>query len=262
MSASSIPIKEFPQTDSLYHSLGPACDDQDTVKAALTSLFVTSFKLYSDFLDEVREHLKNNPDYLSHRMGLSKDITNLHTREGLQIIIPLSGDKSLPTEARYWVNFFFNKIDSRSKTNPFEEFLATVNQKIKSHGFDCSRAEVRLEIGYFNSLAPDWHLDDPAPHPSITLCYSNRHDWITRVVRTSYALKTLDLVDEDIHHCIPDDIENASAEQLDVLEGLSVLARFGYLYDAQKVVHRSPTLEDLNPPELSKRHWRVFIKFG
>ncbi len=129
---------------------------------------------------------------------------------------------------------FFVKLRIKSKDvqeeDPLDCMLSQLSKKILSLGYgDKGIFDVRLEKGCM-SLAGNpwrWHCDGEIFKTSITVCYSNKKNWSTRVVGEK---------DE--------------------------IAAHGFFYDALKVYHRAPIPSDLNGEELNADDYRLFIRYN
>lgn len=130
-------------------------------------------------------------------------------------------------KARLHINLRVNAKDLK-KEDPLTLLLSQLSKKILSLGYGNEGTfDVRLEKGILplEGNPWKWHFDGEIFKSSITVCYSNKKNWSTRISGGKPAE----------HSC---------------------------LYDALKVYHRAPIPSDLEGKELNADDYRLFIRYN
>lgn len=128
------------------------------------------------------------------------------------------------------------RIDAKDVKNedPLDLLLSQLSKKILSLGYGAEGTfDIRLEKGYLplEGNPWKWHFDGKTFKTSITVCFSSKENWSTRVSNL-------------------------------VIESRGIPAQQGYLYDALNVFHRAPLPPDLGGEELSAGDYRLFIRYN
>jgi hypothetical protein len=132
-----------------------------------------------------------------------------------------------PDDARLHIKL---KVDPKhlKEADPLDQMLLQLFRKIVSEGYgDTGLFDIRLEKGIL-SLESDpwkWHYDGEVFKTSVTVCYSNKINWSTRI---------------------------ADGRPSD----------HGFLYDAKKIYHRAPIPSDLDDKQLDVSDIRLFIRYN
>lgn len=190
----------------------------------------------------------------------SQIYASLKQKTGLQFTFWSDGFMSIPEkhiqelssgQARYFTQMR-KDVKKLNENDPLGEILVRLNKRLIELGFPCDAVEIRFEKGCFNSLVPQWHLDGPEMSRSITICFSTKPSWSTRVL--------------DVELFTQLNIPSTSAIQqnpatLQKIETLAKPAKFGYFYDARTVLHRSPKETDLQNDTISPDDYRLFFRF-
>jgi hypothetical protein len=119
--------------------------------------------------------------------------------------------------------------------DPLDQLLSRLSKKIFSLGYGNEGTfDIRLEKGLvpLESNPWKWHYDGEGFKTSITVCYSNKGNWGTRV----------------------------SDSTMNSPPGMP--SDHGFLYDALKVYHRAPIPADLEGKELTADDYRLFIRYN
>jgi len=125
------------------------------------------------------------------------------------------------------------KAKDIKEEDPLDHLLSQLSKKILSQGYGGEGTfDIRLEKGCL-SLEGDpwrWHFDGNIFKTSVTVCYSNKENWSTRVSDSK-------------------------------MESNGRPADHGFLYDALNVYHRAPIPSDLEGEELNANDYRLFIRY-
>jgi len=160
-------------------------------------------------------------------------------------------------KGRLYISFVMKAKEMKGK-NQLEKLLIPISEKLFALGYqDLNAGEffIGLEKGRVNKSTDHWHFDKFFKK-SITVCWSNIKNWSTHILnleKHSDEWNALNNEKKNMVHYSFDD------KTLDLSKAES--ARFGYLYDALNVVHRSPRPADLENPELDVNDYRLFIRY-
>lgn len=134
-------------------------------------------------------------------------------------------------QARVYIKL---KVDAKDlkKEDSLNHLLAQLFKKILSQGFgDDGTFDIRLEKGILSLEGNPWKWHyDGFFKSSVTVCFSNKENWSTRVSDSKF--------DED-----------------------GKPSNHGYLYDALKVYHRAPIPSDVQG-EIKANEYRLFIRYN
>jgi len=201
---------------------------------------------------------------------LAKSLSNNEIAENIQFLAkPLSNNETVgkpqkkpedtsasgfTKENRY---FFWKtyKISDLGEDHPLNAMLIPLSKKISDLGFPCDQVEIRFEKGCFKSMASEWHRDGYLVKHSINLCYSNKENWSTRILDNKDYL-----VYGVFGNLTNTGLQDPSITQK--IESLAQAAKFGFLFDAKKFLHRSPLISDLTDQNISINDYRLLIRFS
>lgn len=135
-------------------------------------------------------------------------------------------------KARLYIKLKVNAKDIKDE-DPLDHFLSLLSKKILSQGYgDVGTFDIRLEKGCLSleGIPWKWHFDGKIFKTSLTVYYSNKENWSTRII------SKMGLNERPADH--------------------------GFLYDALNVYHRAPIPSDLEGEELKADDYRLFIRYN
>lgn len=142
-------------------------------------------------------------------------------------------DENQPMDkSRFYIRLNVNAKDIEDK-DPLDHLLSELSKKILSLGYGSEGTfDIRLEKGFLSLEGNPWkwHYDGEILKTSVTVCYSNKKNWSTRVANSQ-------------------------------MESIGRAADHGFLYDALHVYHRAPLPSDLEGEELIADDYRLFIRY-
>jgi hypothetical protein len=136
-------------------------------------------------------------------------------------------------KARLYIKLSVNAKDIKEE-DPLDHLLSQLSKKIFFQRYgDEGSFDIRLEKGCLSLEGNPWrwHFDGEIFKTSITVCYSNKESWSTRVSDSK-------------------------------MESNGRPADHGFLYDALNVYHRAPIPSDLEGEELNADDYRLFIRYN
>lgn len=155
---------------------------------------------------------------------------------------------------QYLASWLFT-IDKLSSNTGIGNFLITLSRKIIQAGFSAKEAEVRFEKGiYYNVSAPQWHMD--GGENSIIILYGSQKNWTTHILDD----KELQRIFPQGHTSGTIQSNKENADIIKDIEASSTLAEFDHFYNVIKVLHRSPSLNEVGD-NLTSDDYRLFIRF-
>lgn len=128
--------------------------------------------------------------------------------------------------AQLSIRFHINAHDVK-EDDSLDHLLSQLSKKIFSLGYGTDGTfDVRFEKGFLplEGESFQWHYDGEIFKTSITVCFSNKKNWSTRIQG-----------DRPAEH--------------------------GFLYDALQIYHRAPLPADLKDEELTPNDYRLFIRY-
>lgn len=223
------------QSQSLC-SIGSGNIDQEVVNSAVFSIQQTSLKILSKIVDE-----KMGP------INFEFQTFECLTKRGVSWGRIKCKNVCDGRETRYAISLHVN-IEDIDNSTPAGLLVSELSKKVAQLGFSGGIVDLRFEQGCLDSLTPYWHFD-PKPNYinsyqpvySINTSYSNKKNWNTRILNQKH------------------DSRNAN-NRIEQIEQLSKPAKFGFLYDGQRILHRSPVEKDLEGG-LANTDYRLFIRF-
>jgi hypothetical protein len=235
------------------NSIGYGDVSQQTVDLTVQELIERTSPAYSTLADGVVKVLEGSPDYYS-----AERANPCMTSTAGFIHIPQEYVKStLSGEQRYSVRLFYH-IKELDEAEPIGSLVVPLSKRITALGFPCRNVEIRFEKGCLDPLTPYWHVDGPRIHSSVVICFGTKAKWSTWLLDEKNNQEVFG------PNCNPSnftELANSRATALKI-ESLAQPAKFGYLYNAAKVLHRSPTKEDLRDEPLSPSDYRLFLRFA
>lgn len=149
-------------------------------------------------------------------------------------------------------------VNTLENKDSFDFLLQKLHKSIFDLGYknesDTGFFDIRFEKGYstpligYNSDKPQWHFDRGLFKTSITVCWSNRDNWCTKIININQPPEELEEFKEgmkrDNSYC---------AKYLKYAE----FAKFGFLYDAMNLCHLAPEENGVQPEE-----HRLFIRYN
>lgn len=239
-------------------SLGCAAIADHMVSNAVDAILSRLATAYLDLIGEANKNPEIISDYKSNLLGYyaNKDLTfeakiemieakKMARDDHVVTKILSSGDKisvfseknkgfyeNQPlSKARVYVRLSVEALSIKEE-DPLDLLLSQLSKKILSLGYgDEGTFDIRLEKGCLplEGSAWKWHFDGEILKTSITVCYSNKENWSTR---------------------IPSSEPGSDGKPAD----------HGFLYDALNVKHRAPIPSDLDC-ELNNNDYRLFIRY-
>lgn len=149
-------------------------------------------------------------------------------------------------QERYAMDNSFN-TNNLNQNTPLEALVHKIKDIIEKCGFPCQKAEVHFEKGCMFSPAVYWHKDGDFGGSKITVCFSNKPNWSTRI-----AVNTVLSFDDGW-------ISEKDAAELD---SLSFPAKHGDLWHSSTVFHRGPKASDMHNDPITAADWRLLIRFS
>lgn len=223
--------------------------DQQTVKRAVDQLIQSLAIPYLALVKRTKEEiLQGRIKDLSGSLTFAAypldngfiDIPNYLVKSSLQ-----SGERRFYAKIVYSVRSLHDQI-------PIENLLLKLSQRITDLGYFAEEVELRLEKGCFESSVQWWHRDGSIFSTAIATNYGTKKCWSTRVVADS----ALDAAR------IKWDPEWNPDYMVREINLISEPAKFNYLYDVKKILHRSPIEEDLMGETIGVDDYRLFIRFN
>ncbi len=153
----------------------------------------------------------------------------------------------LSEEERYYVHLKY-EVANLDQSSPFTRLAFTLHGMLIELGFFSTHVEVSLEKGCYDIRANYWHLDGEAFDHSLTICWGSKPKWCTHV---------LDEKNNEKYSCIDRSGDKVHEE----IEASGRPGIFGYFYNAQKVVHRGPRVEDFGEEKMGVNDYRLFLRF-
>jgi hypothetical protein len=226
--------------------LGNSNVSLDTIDAVVKDLFNTYVSEYRTVVADTIQNLEKAPDYYS---DLQKSgLPGKYFRNGY-VLIPeqLIHDRS--GEERYYIHLDY-EIANLKNDSPITTLALTLHKMVCEYGFDSNSVAIRLEKGCFYSHPDYWHLDGVKLGHSIAVCWGSKTNWSTRVL------------DEKSNAIFAGEKVYRHEEETDKkIEAVAKAAQFGHFYNARKVFHRGPRIEDLGDEKLGVNDYRLFIRF-
>jgi hypothetical protein len=208
--------------------LGNSNVSMEIIDTTVNDVLSTYAPVYQKIVADKRENLEKNPE---HYKDLNKSgLPGKYFPNGY-VLIPedLIHDKS--GEERYYINLAYEIADLKTDT-PITKLALSLHQMVCKFGFESNSVGIRLEKGCFCSYPDYWHLDGVKLGHSITICWSNQPNVLREETETDKKI-----------------------------EAVAQAAQFGYFYNARKVFHRGPRVEDLGDEKLGVNDYRLFIRF-
>jgi hypothetical protein len=227
--------------------LGNSNVAQETIDTVLKDLTATYASTYSDLVAETSLKLKENPDFYQDTTKTGVPFSRFN-HGSLSIPPSLIHDQS--GEERYFLALRY-EISALKNNTPLNALALSLNAMLQEHGIFCNNVDIRLEKGCYSSSPTFWHLDGPAFRRSITICWSSKANWSTHVLDEENSVK---------YKYYRSEYDNNN-EMCNRIEAVAKAAKFGHFYDAKKVLHRAPTLEDLKEEKIGVDDYRLFIRF-
>lgn len=234
-------------TTDLGPTIGCSNVTQNTVDLAVNELIRICSNSYLRHIGQVFENFKENREvYKNKEIGPSVNLPEL------RLCTPWAGIAGTHSkEERYSARLWYN-INDLDETNQFGAVVVQLSRRIADLGFPCSTVEVRFEKGWFDSHADHWHLDGAPTARAITTCFSTKEHWTTWVVDEKKAREVFGI--ESIRG-LPYNFP------INEFESIAQPSKFGFLYNAIEVLHRSPKLGDLRDRHFSTNDYRLFMRF-
>jgi hypothetical protein len=221
--------------------------DQETIDTVLKDTFATYASEHSALVADTSTKLKENPDFYNNIPETGVPFRKL-SNGYILITEPYIHDRS--GEERYYLDLSY-KIADLTNNSPLKNLVLTLNKMICEQKFVCDKVEIRLEKGSFDSHAQVWHLDSWAFEHSITICWSNKVSWNTKILDLENTL-------EFINYSPYWDEQNKTLKKI---EAVAQTAKFGHFYNAKQILHRSPTLNDFKEEAIGVNDYRLFLRF-
>lgn len=147
------------------------------------------------------------------------------------------------------------KICNLDPSTPLGAIVHKIKDTILECGFYCDRAEIHFEKGCMFSSADFWHKDGNRNGENyITVCYSNKPNWSTRIADSAKVYESLNVSSLD-----PTMI---TEQQTAIIDSVAFPAKHGDLWHANKVLHRGPKASDLAGDPLTPDDYRLLIRFS
>lgn len=227
-------------------SLSPAEIPEEMVIKAIDSMISRIAPDYLELINQAPQNISNNNKNLlaftdEERQAFARNTIRSeseYTGKTISIFSEKNGDFGQTLDkARVYVRLIISTVYLYHK-NPLNDLLSEIHNKISSLGYvqkdNCQRRwfDVRLERGCLalEGESWEWHFDK-GYKTSVTICYSNKKNWSTRIADTKEK-----------------DNERP--------------AEHGIFCNALNVFHRAPIPSDLNGEELKADDYRLFIRYN
>lgn len=250
--APQIRFSERVQRQFLGPALAAAKVSPRLVSDAIAELTAQCSSTYASLVSQTVQKLTEDPDFY-------KDVRNVPFKKMADgfVRIPQNIISSIQSgEERYYVEFDY-KIESMDKTSALGMLVDQMHKQLIGLSFPNTIAEIRLEKGCFDSVAPDWHTDGSEIATAITTCFGTKPKWTTWVLDDNDTLNIFgSLFNIPTYETLAKD-----KVSLQKMQALAQPAKFGYLYNAKALMHRAPKEEDLGDDPIRPTDFRLFIRF-
>lgn len=165
-------------------------------------------------------------------------------------------------KTRCYVRLFFETKDL-GQDDPLDVLLIHLHTRLVALGCEANgEFDVRFERGFMPSTVNNsWHFDETFK-TSVTVCFSNRENWSTRIadlekLGLSNVLSRAEMTG-------PQRISERNPYFpfiLQKIEQCGEATQMGHFYDALKLYHRAPIPTDLGDKGVSQTDYRLFIRY-